>query len=115
MIDIDRWMRDYIKAWRSDYPADIEALFAENAVYLTAPTADPISGRAAIVEWWREEPEPAEPDFSWWAIAVTDDTAVVQCHTTYPGHASYQNLWVISFDGGGRATSFTEWFVAEDT
>jgi uncharacterized protein (TIGR02246 family) len=113
MIDIDAWIGQYQNAWRTDEPQDVGDLFAEDAVYLTAPDADPISGRDAIVAWWRAEEEPSVPDFTWWPVIVTNDTAIVQGRTAYPDAKTYLNLWIISFDNDGRATSFTEWWMVE--
>jgi len=113
MTNIDAWMQGYITAWRGDEPKDVEALFAEDAVYLTSPAADPISGRDSIVEWWLAEDEPSDPEFEWWPVVVTDAMAVVQGRTVYPGSTTYLNLWVIAFDSAGRATSFTEWWMEE--
>lgn len=114
MVDIDAWVRAYERAWKSRDARAIDALFAEDAVYLTAPGADPISGKSAIVEWWLAEEEPGEPEFSWWPVVVTEDTAVVQGRTAYPDATTYLNLWIISFDATGQATSFTEWWMVEE-
>ena len=38
--------------------------------------------------------------------------AFVQGVTTYlEGRPTYDNLWVVRFNGSGRARSFTEWFM----
>lgn len=113
MIDIDGWMGRYERAWRTDRPADVAALFTEDAVYLTAPWDDPIVGRDGIVAWWIAESEPSRPSFEWWPVAVTDTTAVIEGRTVYPGASSYFNLWVIRFGAAGRACSFTEWWMVE--
>ena len=113
MIDIENWITGYERAWASDDPADIAALFTEDAEYFTAPHRDAITPRDAIVEWWRAETEPAEPTFAWGLVALTDETAVVQGRTVYPGAETYLNLWIIRFAPDGRACSFTEWFMEE--
>lgn len=65
MIDIESWIAAYERAWASDDPQDIAALFTEDAEYFTAPYRDAITPRDAIVEWWRAEEEPSDPTFAW--------------------------------------------------
>lgn len=113
MIDIESWIAGYERAWASDDPADVADLFTEDAEYFTAPYRDAITPRTAIVEWWIAEEEPSDPTFAWGLVALTDETAVVEARTIYPGDAIYLNLWVIRFASDGRARSFTEWFMEE--
>ncbi|NQX12623.1 hypothetical protein HQQ80_13360 [Microbacteriaceae bacterium VKM Ac-2855] len=112
MIDIDAWITGYERAWASDDPNDVAVLFTEDAEYFTAPFRDAITPRDAIVDWWIAEDEPSEPTFAWGLVALTDETAVVEARTIYPGDTTYLNLWVIRFAADGRARSFTEWFMA---
>jgi hypothetical protein len=113
MIDIEAWIAGYERAWAGDDPADIAALFTEDAEYFTAPFRDAITPRDAIVAWWIAEDEPAEPSFAWGLVALTEETAVVEARTIYPGEETYLNLWVIRFAADGRARSFTEWWMTE--
>ena len=56
---VQRWLDDYVEAWRSSDPAAIGALFSEDAQYRYHPWDDPLDGRAAIVGSWladRDEP-----------------------------------------------------------
>ncbi|PPI02712.1 hypothetical protein C5C95_00450 [Rathayibacter sp. AY1B7] len=113
MIDIESWIARYEKAWATDDAADVAALFTEDAEYFTAPHRYAITPRDAIVEWWRAEEEPADPTFAWGLVALTEETAVVEGRTVYPGDRTYLNLWVIRFAPDGRARSFTEWYMEE--
>lgn len=114
MIDIAVWVAAYEHAWATDDPNDIAVLFTEDAEYFTSPDSEAIVGRDAIVAWWLAEEEPSDPTFAWAPVAVTEDTAVVQARTIYPGVTIYLNLWVIRFAPDGRARSFTEWWMIED-
>ena len=49
------WVAGYIAAWESNDPAQIGALFTDDAVYLTSPDAEPRRGRDAIVAGWLED------------------------------------------------------------
>jgi uncharacterized protein (TIGR02246 family) len=50
--DVARWVDGYIRAWKTNDPADIGRLFTEDARYFTAPYRQPWTGRDAIVAGW---------------------------------------------------------------
>jgi uncharacterized protein (TIGR02246 family) len=116
MPDLDRvgnWIDAYVRAWTSNDPADIAALFTEDARYRTEPFAPPWQGRDAIVaHWLARKDEPGETTFTWQPLAVTPDVAIIQGETTYKHPPrTYSNLWVIHLDPEGRCTEFTEWWM----
>jgi hypothetical protein len=49
---VTAWVHGYIGAWESNEPAQIGALFTDDARYLTAPFRQPWVGRDAIVAGW---------------------------------------------------------------
>lgn len=106
------WIDGYLRAWRSNDPDDIGALFTDDAVYLTAPDAEPRRGRAEIASGWIEDADaPGEWSFDWHVVHETSGIAVVQGRTEYPAERDYLNLWVIRFAADGRASEFTEWYM----
>jgi hypothetical protein len=109
------WVEGYVRAWNSNDPADIGALFAVDAAYYTEPYATPHRGRQAIVEdWLARRDEPGETSFRWWPLASSGQVAVVQGETTYrTPPRTYSNLWVIRLDDGGRCSEFTEWWMEQ--
>ena len=112
---ITSWMDRYQAAWASNSAEDIRALFTEDARYETRPhDPDAWTGQDGIVEGWlAARDEPQDWTFSWELLGVDDSTAFVQGVTLYAGEQpSYDNLWVVRFDGSGRAAAFTEWFMA---
>jgi ketosteroid isomerase-like protein len=52
--DLDRWVAKYRKAWESNDPADIAALWTEDAALYRRPDEEPVLGRDAIVTAWLE-------------------------------------------------------------
>src|SRR5690606_5097142 len=61
---ITAWMNGYLRAWDSNDPADIAALFTDDGEYLTAPYATPRRGVDAIVAGWIEdEDQPGDYTF----------------------------------------------------
>ena len=105
------WVDSYVTAWNTNDPAQIGALFAEDAAYCTEPFATPWRGRQQIVErWLARRDEPGETTFEWHPVAITDDVATIQGVTTY-GDRTYSNLWVIRLAADGSCREFTEWWM----
>jgi hypothetical protein len=106
------WVAGYVAAWESNDPEQIGALFSDDAVYLTAPDADPWRGRDAIVAGWLAHlDEPGTWSFDWKIIHEDEGFVVVQGRTEYPAEKDYVNLWIIRLDAERRATEFTEWYM----
>jgi uncharacterized protein (TIGR02246 family) len=116
MGEVDRltkWIDGYLRAWNSNDPADIGALFTDDAAYFTAPFRPPWRGREAIIEGWLDrKDEPGETTFEWKPVVVTADVAVIEGTTTYPTEL-YSNLWVIRLAADGRCSEFTEWWMQD--
>jgi ketosteroid isomerase-like protein len=113
---VTAWMTGYLKAWDSNEPDDIRALFTEDARYLTAPFVPPRVGHDAIVDGWLDDrDEPGDHTFEWSIVGIDGDVAFVEGETQYlggdDGERAYANLWVIRFTGDGRASSYTEWYM----
>lgn len=112
----------YRAAWESNDPADIGALFTEDAVYYNEPFSEPTRGRDAIIANWLERQDPTgTTSFTWQLLSESDGLAFVQGETIYP-HERYSNLWVIRLapvigsaesaePAMPQATEFTEWWM----
>jgi uncharacterized protein (TIGR02246 family) len=115
--DIERWLGAYLRAWRTDDPGDIAALFTEDATYAPRPFGKAWQGRDAIVANWIELGDSKNAwQFESEIVAVDGDTGVVRGLTTYPAHDNeseevYSNVWVVKLAPDGRASSFAEWWV----
>lgn len=113
--EISAWVDAYKKAWASNDADDVAALFTEDAVYNGRPH-DPEAdhGREAIIAGWLEnDDEPGTWSFDVESIEVIGNRGYVQAVTHYTDGPDYDNLWVISFTDG-RASEFTEWYMARD-
>jgi hypothetical protein len=108
------WVAAYERAWASNDPDDIRALFTEDAFYFTAPFREPWSGRQEIVDGWiARKDEPGGWTFAWEPLLDTPELAIVTGTTIYRDPVQvYSNLWVIRLAGGGRCREFTEWWMA---
>jgi hypothetical protein len=109
---VERWVNAYVRAWNTNDPVEIGALFTDHAAYYTAPFLPPWQRRAQIVEGWlARKDEPGETTFAWQPVVVTDDVTVIKGSTTYPTE-TFSNLWVIRFGEDDRCREFTEWWMA---
>ena len=117
LAGLQRWIDGYVRAWSSNDPKEIGALFAEDARYFTHPFREPWHGRDAIVKEWTAHPDrPGSWESLYRALAVGHDIGVVRGETTYfkedgSVETKYANVFVIQFDDEGRATEFTEFFM----
>ncbi|MDQ1546623.1 MAG: hypothetical protein QOH69_1527 [Actinomycetota bacterium] len=113
---VNEWMTAYRAAWESNDPAEIGALFTDDALYYNEPFTEPARGRDAIVARWIErKDDPGSTSFTWKLLAESDGLAFVQGETDY-GSVKYSNLWVIRFAPSSQsrkaeATEFTEWWM----
>ena len=116
MDRVEQWVTGYRRAWESNDPDDVRALFTEDAEYRMTPSSEPLLGHDAIVAGWLEHQDPpGSTEWSWEPVAEDGDTAVVRCLTVYPDGAkrgTYDNLWVLRFGVDGRVRSFTDWWIA---
>ncbi|MCL5734063.1 MAG: nuclear transport factor 2 family protein [Actinobacteria bacterium] len=119
---IDTWLSAYQKAWTSNAPEDIAALFETEARYYTAPFRIPHVGPVAIVEWWIGQEQSSIPwTFDYEIIAREGDLYVVKGVTTYPegfeagdSPQIYDNIWLVTLDDSGKAREFIEYWMLRD-
>src|SRR5438552_16557058 len=96
--DLERWVQGYERAWSSNDPGDIGALFTDDATYRFHPYDEPLRGREAIVAQWIEnKDEPGEYRFRFEVAGIDGDLAFVRGVTDYftPPPLVYSNLWEI--------------------
>jgi ketosteroid isomerase-like protein len=110
------WVGRYLRAWESNDPTDIAALFADDAIYRPTPQSDGWRGRDAIVrEWLGRKDDPGGWEFEHEVLAVDGDLAVVRGVTRYkPPSDTYENLWLIRIGEDGRAREFVEYWMAHE-
>ena len=115
--DVSRWLECYVAAWKSGERAEIEGLFSEDAHYRYHPYDEPVVGRPAIADSWLNDPDrPGSFDAGYECFAADGATAVAIGTSTYFGADGevdrvYDNIFALRFDGEGRCSDFTEWYV----
>jgi len=116
--NVQKWLDDYVDAWKSYDPAAIGALFSQNAAYRYNPYDKPVRGRDTIVAKWiknRDKPNTYSAEYK--PIAVDGNTAVTNGHSLYykaDGKTikrKFDNIFVLRFDDEGRCEDFCEWFM----
>jgi hypothetical protein len=109
----ENWVQGYMKAWRTSARGDIEALFTEDATYLTQAFREPWAGRDAIVEGWLSRADAqGEWTFEHKWLAIEGNTGVLEGLTTYHTYkTAYANIWTIVLDDDGRCLEFREHWV----
>ncbi|MDP2183022.1 MAG: nuclear transport factor 2 family protein [Actinomycetota bacterium] len=118
----EAWMRGYLLAWSTDAPNDIAALFTEDAIYRPGPFEEPWEGRDSIVrEWIAAGDSSIEWSFEYEVVANEGGTFVIAGITEYPvgvgpthkSAATYANVWIVHLAKDGRASEFTEYWMAQ--
>lgn len=109
--DVQRWLDDYVAAWRSYDPDAIGDLFTPDATYGFNPWDEPITGRSAIVAWWRnDQDEPGSWEASYRPFMVEGTRALATGETRYQDGKAYSNMFALTFTDD-RCRSFVEWYM----
>ena len=109
---LDNWISLYRRAWESNEPDDIRALFTEGGTYRTEPHSEPWAGHEEIVAGWTDAADqPGDATFEWTTLVEQGDLSIITGTTVYKERPTYSNLWVIRFSDDGRAREFTEWWM----
>lgn len=120
------WLNRYVDAWLTYDPESVASLFSEDITYRYHPSDVPTAGREAVVASWlgedasdgastRDTPGTYEAEYS--PVAIDGDTVVATGTSRYrelpdgPVVRTYDNCFVMRFDGEGRCRDFTEYYV----
>jgi hypothetical protein len=116
-----QWLDRYVAAWQSYDEAAIRDLFSADAEYRYHPwDAEPVRGSAAIAKDWldnRDEPGSWRANYS--AEVCGDDLCVAIGTSEYltddrsAVDRVYHNVFFCRFDGDGRCSNFTEYFMEQ--
>lgn len=116
--EVEQWVADYERAWRTPGTALLAGLFGPDVSYLPSPWAQPLQGLDSIARFWEAERVSPEEEFTMSSEVVTVDaeTAVVRVEVTYgaPVTSTWRDLWVLRFADGGRCSRFEEWPFSPD-
>ena len=111
--DVTRWLEGYVSAWKSYDREAIGELFSEDVTYFYRPFDEPLRGREEVVESWFDDPDrPGTYEADYAPVAVDGNVAVAAGTSTYTDPEEiYENCFLLEFDGDGRCSKLTEWYV----
>jgi ketosteroid isomerase-like protein len=114
--EVDRWVADYERVWRTPGTEALSEIFTDDATYLPSPWADPIVGVADLATFWEAERDGPGEGFSMTSevLAVDGDRAVVRVGIDYAKGSRWRDLWVVELAADGRCRAFEEWPFAPD-
>lgn len=109
----EKWLGGYLKAWRSNDPEHIRALFTAEAQYFTQAFRPPRDGIDEIVESWIDRDDVVGNwtfESEW--LAIQETSAVLEGLTTYlePPYI-FKNIWLIRLNEADQCIEFKEWWI----
>lgn len=111
--DLRTWLDRYFAAWRSNDPAQVEALFAPDAVYSYGPFRDEARGRDEIVRRWVQGGAQPGLRCAFEPLAVEGDRGVAHWRVLFDdgdGRSELDGILVLDFDDEGRCVLHREWY-----
>ena len=120
--DVQRWLDQYVEAWRTNAREPIQALFTDDVVYRFAPFGDKHVQRgleAVVDEWLRDTDAPDSWTARYEPYAVDSDRAVATGVNRYAATKDgpervYHNVFLMRFGPDGRCSEFTEVYMREE-
>jgi hypothetical protein len=113
-----RWLDEYIDAWRTYDREAIERLFSDDAEYRYHPWDEPVIGGEAIAADWlsdRDDPGSWQAEYRPWALdgerAVAVGVSRYFAADRQTVDREYHNVFLCRFDEDGRCREFTELFL----
>lgn len=107
-IRATEWIEAYVRAWASNDPQDISALFGETAEYHESPFETHWIGREDIVAGWlsRWQWQLGGWTFDWTIASANESRVVVTGVGHYAELGDFDNVWTVTFDDDGLCTRF---------
>ena len=112
----ESWLTAYGRAWEARDAQAAAALYAEDGTYQITPFVEPLRGRQAILEYWREVAR-TEKDirFGCEILAVMAEYGIAHWWASFvrvpPGAATkLDGIFLITLDNAGLCSSLREWW-----
>jgi uncharacterized protein (TIGR02246 family) len=115
------WLDGYERAWLSNDPDRVAALFTEDAVYAVNPFREPWRGREEIVERWTADPQQQEDvQIRLKPLAVNGDIGVAHWRASYvqrswpAARIEMDGILLLEFADDGRCRLHREWYARRE-
>lgn len=106
---VTAWVDRYLTAWKTNDPADIAGLFAEDGEYHEGPYETDWIGRDQIVAGWRSRWDWQQGGwrFDWQIVSIDGRTAVITGVGRYTKLGNFDNQWTVIFRTPEECSNFT--------
>ena len=115
----ERWLERYFATWRSNDPSEVEALFAEDAVYSYGPFEPEARGRESIVRNLVEGGVQPELETGHEVLAVDGERGIARFRVCFHGErgarVTMDRILVCDVDADCRCTLHREWSERRET
>jgi len=111
-----KWLDAYGRAWEARDAEAAAGLFAEDGTYQVTPFVEPLRGRQAILDYWREVARTEEYiRFGCEILSVTPEYGTAHWWASFvrvpPGTPTkLDGIFLITLDASGLCTSLREWW-----
>ncbi len=110
------WLQKYGLAWEARDAKAAAELYAEDGTYQVTPFVEPMHGRTAILEYWRNVAQTEENvQFGYEVLSVTPEQGIARWWAWFvrvpPGlKTKLDGIFVIALDDQGKCTRLREWW-----
>jgi hypothetical protein len=110
------WLDAYGRAWETQDPRAVAALFTEEATYQETPFVGPLRGRSAIAAYWSHATgSHTNVHFGYEVLTLDENNGIAHWWCSFlrpPGTAPLKldGIFVLQFEGSGRCKSLREWW-----
>jgi hypothetical protein len=116
------WLATYGAAWQNADADAVITLFSNDAHYYETPFDEPMIGRPAIYNYWREGAAESQADihFTNQALAVVENKGLAQWQLTFTrlptrNQVQLDGFLTADFNPTGQSTTFREWWHRRET
>lgn len=114
--NFENWLENYKNAWENKNPNEAAKLFSVDATYRETPFDEPMRGRGAIVEYWKEV-ENSQKDivFDYEVLAVDREKGIAHWKASFKRMENEQlikldGILIAYFNEENECTKFEEWW-----
>lgn len=118
---LQAWLDDYGRAWETRDPQAVVKLFSEDATYQETPFVEPMSGRAAVRQYWVDSVEKYQEQvhFESEILAIVGDIGIARWRASFVRAASgkrvrLDGIFLLTFDAEGDCRKLQEWWVRQE-
>jgi ketosteroid isomerase-like protein len=120
-LSLQAWLDAYGRAWETRDSRAVGELFSEDATYQETPFVEPMSGRAAIRQYWEDNVEKSQEQvqFESEILAIVGNLGIARWWTSFVRVASRKRvrldgIFLLTFDAEGGCRKLQEWWMRQE-